>query len=233
MEKREYLSRQSKAERIFSVAYLPVHVYLAPLLAALLLGFSGLKNEHIVFMTYSIGAVYMLATQWRFLRRDFDMLCERPFNCLYQVLMCYIAMTLIKSGIDMLLMVILGEETGNPNDAALIATAQAVPNSVKAAAIFLSPIIEELMFRAGVFGWLREHSRVWAYVGSMLLFALYHVWPYLSESPVYLLFMFQYLPAGYALCRCYEQTDSIWAAMLLHGMTNAVSFSALEATGAL
>ena len=233
MKKREYLSRQTKAERIFSIAYLPVHVYAAPLLAALLIGFLGLRNETVVFATYSVGAVYMLATQWHFLRRDFDTLCEHPLSCLYQLLLCYFATMLIKSGVDTILLLILGEDTANPNDAALITTAKAVPNSVKAAAIFLSPIIEELMFRAGIFGWLREYSRVWAYIGSMLLFALYHVWPYLSESPVYLLFILQYLPAGYALCRCYEQTDSIWAAMLLHGITNAVSFSAMEAAGML
>ena len=233
MEKREYLSRQTKAERIFSIVYLPVHVYAAPLLAALLLGFFGQKDELTVFVSYAIGAVYMLLTQWHFLRRDFDTLCEHFVSSLFQVLLCYFAMMLIKSGLDMILLLILGEDTANPNDAALIATAQAVPNSVVAAGVFLSPIIEELMFRAGVFGWLRQYNRVWAYIGSVLLFALYHVWPYLSESPVYLLFVLQYLPAGYALCRCYEQTDSIWAAMLLHGITNAVSFSAMEAAGML
>ena len=63
---------------------------------------------------------------------------------------------------------------------------------------------------------------------SMLLFALYHVWAYALESPVYLLYILQYLPISYLLCRCYERTDSIWSSIFLHMLVNAVSIRALR-----
>lgn len=82
-----------------------------------------------------------------------------------------------------------------------------------------------------MFGSVRKRSRVWAYVLSVGLFALYHVWQYAVAfaDPLYLLMAIEYIPAGVALCWAYERTGSIWSPVFLHGLVNAMSLLALKA----
>ena len=106
---------------------------------------------------------------------------------------------------------------------------RAEPGKIGAVTVVMAPLLEELMFRGGVFGTLRRWNRAAAYIGCLLLFALLHTWQYALYDPKYLLFILQYLPAGWLLCRCYEKTECIWASILLHVMNN--SFALLLLTG--
>ena len=117
----------------------------------------------------------------------------------------------------------------NPNNAAVMDLAHLELGKVTAMAVFLAPILEELLFRGGVFGTLRCWNRNVAYGVSMLLFALYHVWGYARNDPMSWLYLLQYMPVGFLLCRCYERTDSIWGSILLHMLNNAVSMRVLWA----
>ena len=94
-------------------------------------------------------------------------------------------------------------------------------------AVVLAPVLEELMFRGGVFGLLRRWNRYLAYGLCMLLFAMYHTWQYALTDPIFWLYLLQYLPAGYILCRSYEKTECIWTAILLPMLNNTISLLAL------
>ena len=88
-------------------------------------------------------------------------------------------------------------------------------------------IVEELMFRAGIFGGLRRFGRLPAYLVCMLLFSVYHVWGYALDDPTAWVYMLQYLPVSFLLCRIYERTNSIWGCILLHMFINFVALNAL------
>ena len=94
-----------------------------------------------------------------------------------------------------------------------------------ALAIFLAPLVEEPIFRGAVFGGLYRYSRPLAYAASMLLFSLYHIWGYALMDPLYWIYLLQYLPVSWLLCRCYERCDSIWGSIFFHMTVNAVSIS--------
>lgn len=227
MQTREALpftSAQSRWERILALAWLPVHLFLLPMLAVRLLG-GRMNQAELNLLVYGTGTLYMLLTQWHFLRRDFDPLWERPVRVLLEVLLCYGLMLLMNLALNSLLLYLLPED--NPNNSSVMDMALGDYGIVSALAIYFAPIVEELIFRAGIFGLVRQRSRWAAYAVSMLLFALYHVWAYALESPVYLLYILQYLPISYLLCRCYERTDSIWSSIFLHMLVNAVSIRAL------
>lgn len=221
----EFTSRMTRGELVAALVYLPIHAALLPLALVLLL-LSRMDVATINFIAYAIGAVYMLIFQWRFLRRDFDALCERKLDCMIQVLACYgimLGLNLCVNG--MLGFADLGE---NPNNAAVVDMADIKMNATAAVAIFLAPIVEELIFRGGVFGLLRRYNRVLAYAASMLIFSAYHIWSYAIDNPAYLIYIIQYLPASYVLCRCYEQTNTIWSNIFLHMLTNAMTIKVLE-----
>ena len=66
-----------------------------------------------------------------------------------------------------------------------------------------------------------------AYVVSILLFSLYHVWQFafLYKDVTYLLYMLQYLPITFALTWCYEYTGSLWTAIFFHASNNYLAMS--------
>ena len=227
MRRREpipFTSRQSRLEWILALLWLPVHRFVLPPL--LLRVFPQLDDSGLNFGCYAVGAVYMLLTQFRFLRRDFDPLCERLFAIFLQVLGCYGAMLLFNMALSSLLTLFAGE-LDNPNNAAVVSMARLNSGPVAAMAVFLAPIVEEMMFRAAIFGALRHRSRLLAYLAGMLLFPLYHVWGYALSDPTAWIYILQYIPVSYLLCRCYERSDSIWGSVALHMLINYVALNAL------
>ena len=75
---------------------------------------------------------------------------------------------------------------------------------------------------------LRRRSRLLAYLLSMTVFSIYHVWGYALSDPMSWFYLLQYLPESYLLCRCYEYCDSIWVSLFFHLLTKYVSFQALS-----
>ena len=221
-----FTSRQSGPQLALALLWLPVHLFLLPRL--LWHFFPQWDESTLNVAVYAVGAVYMLLTQFSFLRRDFDPLCERPLRVLGEVLVCYGAMLLFDLAVNGMLMLLLGEGE-NPNNAAVVDMAVETGGPIAALAIFLAPLVEEIIFRAGLFGGLRRRNRAAAYVLSIAAFALYHVWSYAwySRDPMMLLYALQYVPISYLLCRCYERTNSVWGNILLHMLVNFISLKAL------
>ncbi|MBO5556503.1 MAG: CPBP family intramembrane metalloprotease [Oscillospiraceae bacterium] len=225
-DKTLFTSHMTRGETLAVLLWLPVHALLLPWL--LLTFFSDRFSEaDLNLILYGLGLVYMLLTAGRFLRRDFDPLCDRPVWTLFQVLISYglvLACNMLLSALLRLVMPL-----DNPNNEAVMGLAHRDLGKVTAMAVFLAPLLEELLFRGGVFGSIRRWNRNVAYGVSMLLFALYHVWAYAQNDPMSWLYLLQYMPVGFLLCRCYERTNSIWGSILLHMLNNAVSMRVLWA----
>ena len=221
----EFTSRQSRAAWLCALLWLPVHAVLLPRLVLLL--FPQLDDSWLNVSVYSVGALWMLATQFRFLRADFDPLAERLGRVLLEVLGGYGLMLLLNLGVSALLMLLSGE-LDNPNNAAVLDLSTMNSGPITALVVFLAPFVEECMFRAGIFGALRRRSRLAAYLVCMAVFALYHVIGYALFDPSAWIYVLQYLPVGFLFCRLYERTNTIWAPMLLHGLINYLSLGALK-----
>lgn len=88
----------------------------------------------------------------------------------------------------------------------------------------LTPVVEECIYRGLLFGVLREKNRILAYVVSMLVFALIHVWQAIGDFGLWnaALALITYLPAGLALAWAYEKGGTIWASILTHAIINFV-----------
>jgi membrane protease YdiL (CAAX protease family) len=82
----------------------------------------------------------------------------------------------------------------------------------------VAPIAEEVFFRGYLFAGLRRHIGLWpALALSAALFALAHVLP-TSWPPIFVL--------GMLFALLYEQTGSIWPAVMLHGTINVLGLIA-------
>lgn len=223
-----FTSRLSRGECFAVLAYLPVHILILPTLLVVFYAKGYIDEAQMNFLCYAVGAVYMIAAAFRFLRRDFDPLCDRLWSCVIEILSSYVFMLALNMVVSMLVGLVVPTQ-GNPNNSSVMELYGEDYGMISAMIIFLAPIPEELMFRAGIFGTIRQHNRTAAYIVSILAFSLYHVWNYALTRPIYLLYMIQYIPVSYLLCRCYERTNSIWTSIFFHMFTNGLALRALSA----
>ena len=221
MSQHDFTSRMSKAQYITAFVYFPLHLVILPvLLVALFMGgFISYTAANVGL--YGIGLIYMLITQFSFLRRDFDALCDRFLFVLRTVLTSYCAYWIFNLIIASVFTAVGFDD--NPNQSAIVDTMDLSAGAVTAMTVFMAPIVEELLFRGAVFGLIRRKSRVWAYIVSVAAFSLYHVLGYALTEPVFLVYTLQYIPVSWLLARSYEKTDSIWTSILLHMTVNGVS----------
>ena len=219
-----FTSALSPSETVLVLAWLPVHVALLPWLLRLLYERGAIDVLQANILLYGLGFGYMLAAAFRFLRRDFDALIDRPLFVAGQVCSGYIVM-LAFNMLAALLIERLTGEAENVNNDSLQELVDVAYGPMKAALVYLGPLTEEMLFRAGLFGTLRRRNRLLAYAVSMLAFSVYHVWTYAAGDPGYWIFLLQYLPAGWLLARCYERTNTIWGSVFFHMLTN---YMALE-----
>ena len=210
-------------QSIAAILWLPMHIYGFPWL--LLRLFPGFTAGGLNFWTYAFGAGFLTLLCLGFLRRDFDRLWERPLYILGQALWGFFLLMAANFLLAILLYAFLPQE--NPNNQTILDLAKTDRGRILAITVVLAPLVEELMFRGGVFGLLRRWNRWLAYGVCMLLFALYHTWQYALTDPIFWLYLLQYLPAGFILCLSYEKTECIWTAILLHMLNNSISLLAL------
>lgn len=223
-----FTSHLERREMRAVMVYLIIHACLLPWVINLLVAKGTMSATEGNFLYYAFGAAFIFASCMGFLRRDFDPLCDRPLFCLVEIMVAYFVMMCFNFCVAYIIVLILPEST-NPNNAAIGELVMEDYGLMKASLVFFTPVVEEMLFRAGMFGMLRDVAgRKVAYIVSVALFSFYHVWSYAVIDPVYFVYLLQYIPVSYLLARCYERTNSIWCSIFFHMMVNGVAVNALD-----
>lgn len=224
----------SKGELIFGLIYILIHTIALPILLEL----HAIWNPgQFTVVQYNVGylifsfAVVLIAFR-KYLRIEFDTFLDYKLLNIFTAIQCYFIVTLL----NYLLVIILIFASGgdleawiNPNNGTIISMAEHDLFKVVSISVLLGPIVEETLFRGAIFGWLRTKSRFAAYVVSILLFSLLHVWQYAvaEQSMTVLIYALDYIPAGFVLAWGYERTGSLWTPILFHMLTNAMNLAML------
>lgn len=218
-------------ERVLGWIWLPVNTFLLPILAAVYVYANPdqLSDGALNLVTFAVSAVALLLMLHRFWRESFHRMLDRPGRCLGAMLLGGLVNYALSLAVSPVLLLVLDGAVDNPNNAALLEIAQQDLGMIRAASIFLAPLVEETLFRGVVFGSLRPKHRVLAYALSTGLFSLLHVWQYIlvSADASLLVYALQYIPSGVALACCYERSGSIWPPIFLHMLLNTVAFTVL------
>lgn len=176
-------------------------------------------------LCYCMSFAYVLMTYMDYLRREFHTLCDKKGRILVELLLSYGAMYCFNIITDSII-----SFAGNPNNEALLDLTGTNFRELAAVSVIMAPFVEELIFRAGVFGLLRERKRIAAYAASILLFSVYHVLSYALVDPSEWIYVLQYIPVSFLLCRIYERTKTLWGSILLHMIINLVAVLVLKTT---
>lgn len=221
-----------RSERIFGWFYLPIHAVLLNYVITFLYAYFNEKNgltldtAHLNLIYYAISFTFVLIFMFRFLRLSFSDLCDNLGKSVVGVIIGYVAYYALSYLVILVLSRFLTDLI-NPNSNLISEELQLNPNVMKAVGILLAPVVEETLFRGVVFGTIRKKSRIFAYIVSVVLFAVYHLWSYMlgGFDWTMLLYLLQYIPGGLVLAWCYEQSRNIWAPIFLHMLINFVALS--------
>ena len=227
-----FRSRMSKAQNILGWCYLPVHIFVIPLLAGLLVYFSpeSMDETAVNVAYYAIGLAFTLFVMGSWLRRDFDTLLDNWGRCLLCMLFAY-AVYWALSFVTAALLLWSEGDVANPNNEAIMELSDGGYGPLRGLAIFIAPLVEETLFRGVVFGTLRRRGwRIPAYVVSIVLFSIYHIWQYVLvyADPSLFIYALQYIPVSAALAWLYDRSGTIWSSIFFHMLINLIAFQVLS-----
>lgn len=232
MTKRSFPFPMKKSEKIFGWLYLFIHavvlVYLIGFLNSTLFVSLGISMDtaHLNLVYYAVSFTIVVLGMFRFLKASFSDLCDNLWRTLSSLVLgyafYYALLFLVTLGLAHLL-----SDLVNPNSEIVAQEAKLNANVLKASAVLLAPVVEEVLFRGVVFGTIRRKSRLLAYAVSTLVFSFYHLWQYffIDFDWTLLLYMLQYVPGSIALAWCYERSRNIWGAVFLHMAINFISLA--------
>ena len=228
-----FLDTTTKGQRIAGWIYLPLHVFVIPLFVAMYMTWApnGGSELYATIGYYCVGFTFCLIAFWGFLRTGYDILCDNWAKNALAFFLAYILCLLLTYLAASVVFLLLGDGASNANNDAIDALTRDYPRMMMGITVFLAPLVEEVLFRGVCFGSLRMKHKTLAYLLSIGLFALYHVWEYAlgQEDPTALVFMLEYIPAGYALAWLYDKTNCIWMPIFLHMLINALASAAATA----
>ncbi len=228
-----FLNTMSKKQRIAGFIYLPLHVFVIPLLLGIFVdvSLSGIDDLSLNAIYYGVSFLFCVIVMYRFLRIGFDVLLDNFGRVVLSVISSYAICWVLNLAFSGALLATMGDELLNPNN-------EAVTNLIKdnglgptiAISVFLGPLVEEVLFRGVIFGSLAERHRRLAYFVSIAAFALLHTWQYALVAMDWkmLIYSVSYIPMGYAFARTYLQTNTIWAPIIMHMIMNLFSVLALQ-----
>lgn len=229
-------NQMTRTQTILGGIYLLLHVAVLPALLNLYAGATPdpVPETTLNLIYYLIGIAFCLTVMFSYLRRSFDRLADNLRLCVLTIVMALL-MDYALSGVATLALLLLDSVMENPNNAAVMDLAGQDSGTVKAIAIFLAPIVEEVLFRGVLFGAIRTRSRLWAYIVSAAAFSLYHIWSYAAASGdmTLLLYALEYLPVSVVLAWAYERSGCIWTNIFFHMGFNALSFYVLTVAESL
>lgn len=235
MTKKPFNFPMSVRERIGGIVYIPIHCWVVPILVVLIDELSDKINcsEPVLnLLVYAVGFLFCLLFMWKFLKKSFEDIFEnktRFFGLVLRSFGLYYALTLVVSWI---VTAIIGdyELVINPNSANINALVRQNFNVMAVMSVIFAPIVEECMFRGALFGTIRKKSRFWAYVVTIVFFAFYHLHAYFITDYSWQLWVYllQYVPATFVLCRLYEKSGTIWCPMALHAIINLIALYAAK-----
>ena len=185
---------------------------------------TGLSAAKLNLVYYAMSLLLVALLLGRYLRRSFDGLIDAPLRCLSSFVFgwfAYMALSLLAA----YLLRALGITGDNLNEETVNTMLSSERGVIIAMTVFMAPLVEEPIFRGGLFCGLYPRSRAAAYLVSAAIFCLYHVWQYavLLHDASYLLLAIQYVPAALVLCFVYERSGSIWTGVFFHMSVNALA----------
>lgn len=219
---------------LFILVILPLYVYCGSLIGTAIIKFimitfslkldyttiNCLLNLFFDFIMVIIVALMLkdtLIEQWRDFQKDIR--GNLMYGCLIGVALIY-GFGLIGGFITLM----LGGKSSSDNQTLIESIVNVYPILMSISTVILAPILEEMLFRGIVFGWVYEINPKLAHVLSGFVFGFVHVMSsVLSGNMSEWIQIFAYFFMGVALSYLYEKRNNIFVPMMSHSIYNLIS----------
>ncbi len=215
----EFQDTLTKSQRALGFIYLTLHILALPILLAMLQEYSPGMDEYTVNVAYyALGMGFCLIFMWSFLRMGFDIFLDGLPRCMIAIALAYMIQMFLSIFAGGAVLLLPWDMTALP----AIEESQSFVQQYYWPSIamlgIMAPIIEEVLFRGVLFGSLLRKNKTLAYVLSIALFGLSHVWQgaLATMDMRILIFAIMDIPMGFALAWSYEKSGSIWVPIFLH-----------------
>lgn len=216
--------RLEKREAVAGIVYLPFHMVAIPLLLSALGGELAPWQANLLY--YGLGVLFLAVCMLPFLRRQFDALWASPGRAAGTAALGILLYLGLNWALGALLSAFGVTAASNPNNSEILSLAGTDERVVRALALFVAPVLEEVLFRGVAFGAAYRKSRLFAYILSIFLFSVCHLWQYAVAYGDWTLvwYALEYIPITFVLCWSYEKSGTLWVPILLHMLNNALAY---------
>lgn len=220
-----------KSEQLGGWIYYVLQLLVIPFILVLVNKLLGepMNEAEINFIFFAMNFACAMFIFWRFIIANGKVALKNLPNLLKGFVIAFALYWLLSIVIGIVIFY-LYPDFANVNDASIESLINENAGLIGLATVWLVPITEELFYRGLIFRGLYNHSRIAAYIVSIVAFSLVHVVGYIDQyEPMLLLMCFlQYLPAGICLGLAYSLSDSIWAPVLIHIAINQIGMLSLR-----
>ncbi|MDE6475993.1 MAG: CPBP family intramembrane metalloprotease [Erysipelotrichaceae bacterium] len=234
MIKQEIIRKKSPLShiRMFSLLanYCIGYMYVYPMIvfygSSLLYPDSNMVLPELEFMIYVFMILFSVLVGWPLLKEEYYLYKEEKGSffpklciCLKNLLYIYVG-NLILGGIVQW----LSKTEASANQESIAEAANVTPLLIIFTTLIFAPIVEEIVFRGVIYRFLRSRFNFMkASIISSLLFGFIHVYLSLFTGDYNdLWYIFVYAIAGFLIAKTYEETHSLYGAIFLHFLNNAI-----------
>ncbi|MEG0330238.1 MAG: type II CAAX endopeptidase family protein [Longicatena sp.] len=125
-----------------------------------------------------------------------------------------------------LLISLLTNTSDSVNQGEVISSLHTLPFTTFLFSGIILPIVEECVFRAGVFKYLRVRLNflISALISSVLFGSIHIMSSLVSGDFIDVTYLFVYASIGFILALAYEKSDTIWVPISIHCLNNLLAF---------
>lgn len=210
----------------YFLGYLFVYPLLGVYITYRLTGESDAMTSEVAFGIYSFLILLTVFLAWPIIKESLRMAKGRWFAHLKKIPLNYLFLFASLFIVNTAISTFTGLET-SANQELVFQSFMESPALIIFAALVMAPIVEELVFRGGLYRALRNrYSYKRAVFISMFAFGFIHVFAsLLSGDYMDLWNIFTYMAMGFFFVKIYEETGSVFPAIFLHFLNNAIALS--------
>jgi uncharacterized protein len=208
----------------YFLGYLFIYPLIGVYITYLLTGVSDSMTSQVAFGIYGFLILLTLFLAWPIIMESLRMSKGRWGSHLKKIPLNYTFLFASLFVVNTAISTLTGVET-SANQELVFQSFMESPGLIIFAALIMAPIVEELVFRGALYRALRNRtSYKRAIFISMFAFGFIHVFAsLLSGDYMDLWNIFTYMAMGFFFVKIYEETGSVFPAIFLHFLNNAIA----------
>jgi len=208
----------------YMLGYLFVYPLIGVFITYRLTGKSDAMSSEVAYGIYGFLILLTLYLSFPIIKESFSMAKGRWISHLKKIPLNYLFLFASLLIVNTSITALTGVES-SANQDLVFKSFKESPGLIIFAALIMAPIVEELVFRGGLYRALRNrYSYKRAIFISMFAFGFIHVFASLLSGDFMDLWnIFTYMAMGFFFVKIYEETGSVFPAILLHFFNNAIA----------